>query len=111
MNYLSIHKASPANGTANGNGHVQAPSPAVITEDAYDGIMALREENLGNLSEEVLAASHDPTDDWGVGTPEAVKARRKWLTNKENRRSLILDENWEIGMEFCNGLLGKPGKT
>jgi hypothetical protein len=108
MNYLSIHRIPETNGTANGNGHIKPASATVITEDSYEGIMALREENLGNLSEEVLSASHDPIADWGVGTPEASKARRKWLTNKENRRSLILDEKWEIGMEFCNGLLGKP---
>lgn len=108
MNYLSIHRIPETNGTANGNGHIKPASATVITEDSYEGILALREENLGNLSEEVLSASHDPIADWGVGTPEASKARRKWLTNKENRRSLILDENWEIGMEFCNGLLGKP---
>lgn len=108
MNYLSIRKARATNGTANGNGHAKPVNATVITEDSYEGIMALREENLGNLSEEVLSASNDPSTDWGGGTPEASKARRKWLTNKENRRSLILDANWEIGMEFCNGLLGKP---
>lgn len=109
MNYLSIHRVpgSGTNGASNGNGHAKQPKSPVITEDAYDGIMALREENLGKLSEDVLDASQVPTHDWGVGTAEAVKARRKWLTNKENRQSLILDENWEIGMEFCNGLLGE----
>ncbi|KAJ9111561.1 hypothetical protein QFC20_002535 [Naganishia adeliensis] len=105
MNCLSIRKARATNGTANGNGHAKPANATVITEESYEGIMALREENLGNLSEEVLSASNDPSTDWGVGTPEASKARRKWLTNKENRRSLILDANWEIGMEFCNGLL------
>jgi hypothetical protein len=111
MNYLSIHRVpqSTTNGTSNGNGHAKQTKSPVITEDSYDGIMALREENLGNLPEEVLAASQDPTHEWGVGTAEAVKARRKWLTNKENRQSLILDENWEVGMEFCNGLLGELG--
>lgn len=117
MNYLSIQKAhtSLTNGTANGtmnghmngNGHGKLINPTVVTEDSYEGIMALRQENLGNLPEEVLAASHDPIKDWGAGTHEATKARRKWLTNKDNRRSLILDENWEVGMEFCNGLLGE----
>ena len=111
MNYLSIHRVrKPSNDCAsNGNGHVKHSRPTVITEDSYAGIMALREENLGNLSEDVLEASQDPTHDWGVGTAEAVKLRRKWLTSQENRQSLILDENWEIGMEFCNGLLGQLG--
>jgi hypothetical protein len=111
MNYLSIHRVNKsANEIAgNGNGHDKQPKSPVITEDSYEGIMALREENLGNLPEEVLEASQDPTHDWGIGTAEAVKARRKWLTSKENRQSLILNENWEIGMEFCNGLLGESG--
>ncbi|KAJ9095212.1 hypothetical protein QFC19_007667 [Naganishia cerealis] len=112
MNYLSLQKVgtSKMNGNGIGNGNADGTSkqrrPAVITEDSYEGIIALRRENVGNLSDEVIATP-DPAQDWGVGTDAAVKARRRWLTNKENRQSLVLDENWEVGMEFCNGLLGK----
>ncbi|KAK8864711.1 hypothetical protein IAR55_001965 [Kwoniella newhampshirensis] len=39
------------------------------------------------------------------GEKNEVGARRKWLGKKENRESVKLVKDVEVGMEFCNGLL------
>lgn len=88
MNYLGLHKK----GTDSSN-TTHAPT---VVEDSYDAIAELRQSDKGT----------EPPQ-WDKNSAAGVKARRKWLASKENRQAVILNEEVETEMEFCNGLLGE----
>jgi hypothetical protein len=90
MNYLSVHK----------KGSEPTPHPTVL-EASSSSLSTLYETK----PESVTNPSDEPVD-WEDGTQAGINARRKWLTKKGNRESIVIDKDWEIGCEFGNGLVG-----
>ena len=47
-----------------------------------------------------------PTMHDGATETERKRARQKWATTASNRQAVTFKKDTEVGMEFCNGLLG-----
>ncbi len=79
VNYLSMTK-------------IPAPASTTVAETSASAIRDI---------------AHDPPAAWEDDSAAGVSARRKYLGRKENRTGLKIAKEYEVGVEFANGLLGE----